>query len=321
MTSQKHLAVFALTNSWMQETVLNGAPPEFEVHFLNMKDEQEARRLLPAAEFLMTMKLPPSFVPLLKKCKLVQIHGVGYDGIDTKGLAKAGIPLAACPEGTITGLAEHVILLILALYKQLVRLHESMREGKYDNMVWRSGCHLLRGKVVGIVGLGRAGRRVAQLALGFETRLIYYDTIRAEPSLEEELRVTYVPFDALLTQADIVSVHTPLTEKTMGLFGPREFARMKPGCLFINTSRGGTYDMNALYESLRSGHLGGAGLDVFNPDPPPPDHPILQLSNVICTPHMSAGTVEAQIEKVQVQFDNFKRVLRGEVPRNLLQID
>lgn len=320
MTSKKYVAVYSLSDPWMRETVLKGAPPEFEVHFLNMADEEQARRLLPMADFLMSMRFPSSYIPLLKKCKLVQLHGVGFDGIDTKGLANAGIPIALCPEGTITGLAEHVILLILALYRKVIHLHQSMREGKHDAMGWRSGCHHFMGKTLGIVGFGRAGQRVAHLARGFETNLIYFDVIRASSSLEEDLKARYVPFDELLTEADILSVHTPLTDKTRGLFGAAEFARMKPGALFINTSRGGTYDMDALYESLRSNHLGGAGLDVFNPEPPPPDHPILQLPNVICTPHMSAGTVESQLEKVKVQFDNFRRVLRGEAPRNLLNV-
>jgi glyoxylate reductase len=320
MTSQKLVAVFTLTHPWMQETVLKAAPPQFEVLFLNIKDEGAAQKLLPRADFLMTMKLPSTYLPLLKNCKLVQLHGVGYDGVDTEGLAKLGIPIAACPEGTITGVAEHTVLLILALYKQLVRVHESMREGKYDSMAWRPGSHLLCGKTLGIVGLGRAGRRVSHVVRGFDINLIYYDLFRAPAAVEEELGATYVPFGELMSRADIISVHAPLTAETRGLFGAHEFARMKPGALFINTSRGGTYDLDALYERLRSGHLGGAGLDVFSPEPPPPDHPILRLPNVICTPHTAAGTVESQLEKVQVQFDNFMRVLRGETPRNLLKL-
>src|SRR5205814_9459440 len=130
----------------------------------------------------------------------------------------------------------------------------------------------------------------------------------------------YVPFDALLTQADVVTVHVPITPETRGLFGAKEFARMKAGALFINTSRGDTYDMDALYRALSAGELGGAGLDVFNPEPPPADHPIRKLPNVICTPHMATGTVEAHLQKVQAQFDNFRRVLHGELPHNLVRL-
>ena len=321
MTSEKPVVIYALTlHPWMKEMVIAGALPQFEVLFLDIKDEGAVRSVLPRADFLVTMKLPAAYVPLLQNCKLVQLHGVGYDGIDVGGLARAGIPLASCPEGTIVGVAEHTILLILALYKQLVPVHESMREGKYDHMGWRANSHLLLGKTVGIVGLGRVGRRVAQLIHNFESKLIYYDVSRPSAAVEQELGATYARFEELLTQADIITVHAPLTPETRGLFGSSEFARMKPGALFINTSRGGTYDMDALYESLRSGHLGGAGLDVYNPEPPPPDHPILRLPNVICTPHTAAGTVESQRLKVQVQFENFMRVLRGETPHNLLKV-
>jgi phosphoglycerate dehydrogenase-like enzyme len=320
MISKKSVAVFALTEPWMQEMMLKAAPSEFEVCFIDLKDKEAAQKLLPRADFLMTTRLPEAYVPLLKNCKLVQIHGVGYDGIDTKGLARAGIPLAFTPEGTILGVAEHTLLLILALYKQLVPIHESMREGKYNSMSWRVNSHLLFGKTVGVIGFGRVGRRVSRLIRGFEIDLLYHDVFRPSAAIEQEMGATYAAFAEVLARADIISVHTPLTDKTRGLFGAGEFAQMKSGALFINTSRGETYDMNALYESLRSGHLGGAGLDVFNPEPPPPDHPILRLPNVICTPHTSAGTIEAQQMKAQVQFENFMRVLRGETPHHLLNL-
>ena len=161
---------------------------------------------------------------------------------------------------------------------------------------------------------------MAQLAKGFEPRIIYYDVFRPPEDVEQELEAEFVPFDELLAQADIITVHTLLTPETKGLFAADEFARMKPDALFINTSRGGTYDMDALNETLRSGHLSGAGLDVFNPEPPPPDHPILQLPNVICTPHMATGTVEAHLMKAEAQFENFRRVLRGETPHNLVSL-
>jgi phosphoglycerate dehydrogenase-like enzyme len=250
---------------------------------------------------------------------LVQLRGVGYDGVAFEALTQAGIPLAATPAGTIIGVAEHTILLILGLYKQIVQVHEQMREGTFDNIGWRANSHFLYEKTLAIVGLGRIGQRAAHLVRAFDVNLIYFDIVRPPQEVEVQLGAKYVPFGELLPQADIISVHTPLTPETEGLFDADAFARMKPGALFINTSRGGTYDMDALYESLRSGHLGGAGLDVFNPEPPPPDHPILQLPNVICTPHMATGTVEAHIYKITQQFDNFKRMLDGEKPLNLIE--
>lgn len=321
MASARPVAVFAISSAWWQEVVLGVAPPDIDVRFLSdPKNPEQVRDLLPRADVLMTSQLPAEWVPLLGRCKLVQLAGVGHDKVDLQALADAGIPLASTPEGTIVGVAEHTILLILALSKQLVQVHESLRRGEYDGQRWRANSHFFHERTLGIVGLGRIGKRVAHLARGFEARLIYFDAFRPPHDVERELDVAFVPFDGLLAQADIVSVHAPLTAETRGLFGAEAFARMKPGALFVNTSRGGTYDMDALYESLRSGHLGGAGLDVFNPEPPPPDHPILRLPNVIATPHMATGTVEAHLQKAEAQFANFRRTLRGEAPHNPITV-
>jgi phosphoglycerate dehydrogenase-like enzyme len=184
--------------------VLKAAPPEFEVKFLNVNDPTQVQTLLPQADFIMINDLPAEWVALLKRCKLVQHQGVGYDGIDVAALKQAAIPLATTPEGTIIGVAEHTILLILALYKQLVQVHQSMRQGKFLNIDWRINSHFLYQKTLGIVGFGRIGRRVAQLARGFEVRLIYYDLFRPSEAVEQEFGVSYVPFEELVSQADII---------------------------------------------------------------------------------------------------------------------
>src|SRR5262249_7560349 len=146
------------------------------------------------------------------------------------------------------------------------------------------------------------------------------DVRRAPADVEDALGGRYVSFGELLAAADVVSVHTPLTPETRGLFGAAEFARMKPGAPFVNPAPGGTHDMDALAAGLQSGHLGGAGLDVFNPQPPPADHPIRRLPNVVLTPHMATGTVEAHLEKARAQFANFQRVGRGEPPVNVVTL-
>lgn len=320
MNETRPVAVFMLSHPWMQAIVQQAAPADMEVRFVDPQDTAAIERVLPDADFLMTVTLPAAWVPLLRRCKLVQHQGVGYDGIDVAALKRAGIPLALTPEGTTVGVAEHTILLILALYKQLVPVHESMRAGQFDSLGWRADSHFFDGKTLGLVGLGRIGRRVAHLAQAFGARLLYFDVMRAPVEAEQALGIRYVAFRELLAASDVVSVHTPLTPETQGLFNAATFACMKRGALFINTSRGGTYDMDALYRVLHSGHLGGAGLDVFNPEPPPPDHPLLQLPNVICTPHMATGTVEAHLQKAAAQFRNFRRVWQGETADNLVDI-
>jgi phosphoglycerate dehydrogenase-like enzyme len=319
MHTHRALAVFNFADRWMREMILLEAPPGFDVRFIDdPADAGRARAALAEADFLVTLELPAAWVPWLRRCRLVQHQGVGYDGIDLPALRAAGIPLAVTPEGTILGVAEHTILFILALYKRLPEVHASLRRGEFDRLAWRPQCHFFAGRTLGVVGFGRIGRRVAHLARAFDVEVVYTDVRRAPAAVEAEVRARYLPLDELLAEADVVSVHTPLTPETRGLFGAAEFARMKPGALFVNTARGGTYDMDALCKALQSGHLGGAGLDVFNPQPPPPDHPILTLPNVVLTPHMATGTVEAHREKARAQFANFQRVLRGEPPLNLV---
>jgi phosphoglycerate dehydrogenase-like enzyme len=317
--SERAVALFNFADPWMREVIAEVAPPGFDVRFIdNPADAGRLHGLLPEADFLVTLELPAAWVPWLRRCRLVQHQGVGYDAIDVAALAAAGIPLGVTPEGTTVGVAEHTILLILALYKRLPEVHASLRRGEFDRLAWRPHCHFFAGKTLGVVGFGRIGQRVARLARAFDAPVIYSDVRPAPAAVEAELGARRRPFDDLLAEADVVTVHTPLTPETRGLFGAGEFARMRPGALFVNTARGGTYDMGALDEALRSGHLGGAGLDVFNPQPPPKDHPILRLPNVVLTPHMATGTVEAHREKARAQFANFERVLHGETPRNLV---
>jgi phosphoglycerate dehydrogenase-like enzyme len=319
--SRRPVAVFDLPPEWMRDVTRRVAPPGFDVRFLDREDPGAADRLLPDADFYVVWTMPSEEVGLLRRCKLVQLAGVGYDDIPVADILRTGIPVASTPEGTVVGVAEHAIMLILGLYKHVAEVHASMRAGRFDTFGFRPSSHFFAGKTLGIVGFGRIGRRVARLACAFDARVIYHDVVRADPGVERSLGATRVPLAQLVSEADAITVHTTLTPESTGLFDAARFARMKPGAIFINTSRGGTYDMDALYASLRDGHLAGAGLDVFNPEPPPSDHPIFQLPNVLCTPHMATGTIEATQQKAESQFANFQRVLRGEPPLNLVVLE
>jgi len=317
--ARRPVAVFNFSNAWMRRTILAAAPSMFEVRFIDdPRDPAELDRLLPGADFLVTIALPADWGARLKRCQLVQLQGVGSDAVDLRALREARVPLAITPEGTTVGVAEHTIMLILALNKRLAEVHDSVVGGGFDSLRWREMCHTFSGSTLGLIGFGRIGQRVALLARAFGARVIYHDIERMPFDVDSEFDTEYRPFDQLLAEADVVSVHTPLNRDTELLFGAREFGLMKPGSLFINTSRGGTYDMDALADAIRSGQVRGAGLDVFNPQPPPADHPLLKLKSVLCTPHMAAGTVESHTEKARSQFANFERVIRGEKPVNLL---
>ncbi len=319
MAEKEACIVYNFTNPWMREVIRQSAPDRFDIRFIDdTTDESALAQLLAEADFLVTIELPATWAKWLTRCKLVMTQGVGYDAVDVAALREAKIPLALTPEGTTEGVAEHTILFILALYKRLAEVDASVTRGEFDKIGWRSKCHLFYGKTLGLVGFGRIGQRVAHLARAFDVRVLYTDVQQASPEVETNLEAEYRDFDQLLSDSDIISLHTPLTEGTKGLFGKKQFIAMQPGALFINTSRGGTYDMDALHEAISSGHLGGAGLDVFNPQPPPADHPILQLPNVLCSPHMATGTVETHHEKAAAQFENFRRALEGLPPKNLI---
>lgn len=312
--SSKPLVVFTTIHPWVQSVVEAVCPPEFEFHFLDLNDAAATAAWLPKANFLVCLRLSAAQAHLLTQCQLVMHNGVGYDAIDQKTLHEMGIPLAVTPAMTAEGVSEHALMMMLALSKQLVPAHISMQKGQFDLFGWREGSHTLFGKTMGIVGLGRIGRRVAHLARAFGCEVIYNDLVPAPPELTQRLALTRVSFDELINSADVITVHVPLTELTAGMFGAAEFASMKPKSLFINTSRGGTYDLDALYESLAAGHLRGAGLDVYEPEPPPINHPILHLPNVLCTPHIASGTVERQYAINRTQFENCQRVLAGQRP-------
>jgi phosphoglycerate dehydrogenase-like enzyme len=298
------------------EIVAAECPPELSVEFLERGGDDELLARLPDYEFVVALPFRARHFEAAAKLRFLQAPGVGYDGINVAAARARGIPVAATPEGTIEGVAEHVLLLMLALNKQLLLADRALREGRW--LVWqlRPTSFMLAGQTLGLVGLGRIGREVARRARGFGVTLVYHDPVRPAASVETELGVRYLPLDDLLRTADIVSLHTPLTAETRGLIAARELGLMKPTAILINTSRGGIVDEPALVAALREGRLRGAGLDVFAEEPIRPDHPLLALPSVVLTPHIATGTRQAMAIKARAQFANILRVLRGEPPLN-----
>ena len=319
MTAGRPMILYNIGHPWVRSVAREHVPDAFDLRFIDEAVPGAIEALLPEADFLVTGRVPPEWIPLLKRCRLVQKFGVGLDTVDVDGLRRAGIPLATSPTLTPEGVAEHTLTLILVLWKLLIPIHLSVREGGFDMFGRREDIHVVNGKTVGIVGLGRIGRRVAHLAHAFGTEILYADPIPAPPELERQLGARRTSFDEVIERSDVVTAHTPLTEETRQMFGAAEFARMKRGALFINTCRGGTYVLDDLYSALDSGHLGGAGLDVFDPEPPPVDHPLRRLPNVVLTPHNASGTVERHHAIARGQFVNCQRVLDGEVPLHLVE--
>lgn len=247
------------------------------------------------------------------KLRMIQHQGVGHERIDKQALKARGVPLALCPAGTTIGVAEHTILLMLAVYKRLVVADTKMRQGTWLQWGLRSTSFELCGKTIGLVGFGRIGQAVAKRAHAFDARILFHDAlIPTPPAATSAWAVESVGLDELLRRSDIVSIHVPTTDETRKFMNAARFAQMKRSAVFINTSRGAVVDELALIRALRDRVIAGAGLDVFEKEPINPDNPLLALDNVVLTPHIAAGTVDALTEKMRSVFENLQRCVAGE---------
>jgi len=299
--------------------IMRGAMPDgFELLTPETGTRDEVMRLLPDADFVITVAMDAAMLGAARKLRLVQLAGVGFDKIDLGAATRAGIPVCQTIEGTIAGVAEHAVLLTLAVLRRLVEADASVRRGEW--LVWqlRPTSYQLAGKSVGLFGLGRIGQEAARRFRAFGTEILYADVVRADAAVERELGARFVSFDELLSAADVISLHAPLSPETRGRFGAEAFGRMKPAAVFVNTARGGLVDEPALVAALRDGVIAGAGLDVFAEEPPPAGHPLFALSNVVLTPHCATGTRDSVAEKARAACDNFARALRGERPLHVV---
>ena len=302
------------------EAVVRSRLPPLLALRVRRADETPASALADADFALVaTTPLPEKAIAAAPRLRLIQHQGVGYDQTDVVAAASRGIPVALCPAGTSVGVAEHVFLLILALYKRLIAADASLRGGQWLQWALRPSSYEVAGKTLGILGLGRIGQQVARRANAFDADVVYYDVVRVTAETEQALAVRYAPFHDVLVQADILSLHLPYSAVTHHLIGAEALARMKPSSVLINTARGPLVDEAALVDALRSGQIVGAGLDVFETEPLLPDHPLLTLPNVVVTPHIAAGTVDALVAKLDACFANMLRVARGDAPLHVVE--
>jgi phosphoglycerate dehydrogenase-like enzyme len=305
--------------AFVDRLVYNQCPAGFQVvPMARDASAAERARVLADADFLMgswvttAVKLGEADFQAGQRLKLVQLMSAGYEHVDLDLAARYGVPVAHFGDAMASVVAEHTLLLILALYRRLVTLDAAVRAG-----AWRTGepvLHELRGKRIGLVGLGLIGREVAVRLLGFQCEVTYFARRKLSAEAEQMLGVHYVGFDELLRGSDVVSLHVPLAPSTRVLIGSRELGLMKSGAVLVNTSRGAVVDRSALFSALASGALAGAGLDVLDPES---SDPLLQLPNVVFTPHNAGQAEEVWPRIVQTCFANIERVARGEPPRFL----
>lgn len=301
------------------------APPELEL--LTLASGEEAERLALAAEaeavVVAASRFTEAHLAAARRLRFVQHQGVGWqDTVAWQGLAARGIPLATTPQGTTLPVAEMTVLLALAALRRLPFADAELRQGRWHVNALRPVSRNLAGRVVGYVGFGRIGQAAAERFAAFGTSGIYVDpAVTLTPAEEARLRVRRAAsLDALLAEAEIVTLHLPVTASSRNLIDTAAIARMRPGAVLVNTARGGLVDEAALAEALREGRLLAAALDVFETEPPPADHPLLALPNVVLTPHISAGTLDAFEEKLAAAFANVAAFFAGGSIRNAVAL-
>jgi D-3-phosphoglycerate dehydrogenase len=255
-----------------------------------------------------TSPLPAELLDRAERLKVVSRHGVGYDNIDVEALTRRGIPLAIAADANATAVAEHTLYFMLSLAKQGLRYDRATRESGWAVRNSLAAVDLL-GRRVLVMGFGRIGREVAKRCAAFGMAVMVYDPYVQANVIEAAGDYRSVPdFEEALPETDVLTVHMPLGADSRGLIGAAELAALPPHAFVINCARGGIIDEAALHDALTSGRIAGAGLDVFDQEPPPDDHPLFGLDNVILTPHSAGLSKEAA---VRMAISTARNVLAG----------
>jgi len=271
---------------------------------------------------LLTDRIDSKILEYGKNLKVVSNYAVGFNNIDVGAATKRGIYVTNTPGILTETTADCTWALLLAISRRIAEADRHVRSGKWVH-AW--GPHMfigsdVHGKTLGIIGLGRIGSTVAKRAKGFYMDLIYYDVNRRE-DLEDKLGIVFKNLDDVLSESDFVTIHIPLTKQTHHLIGQRELSMMKKTAYLINTSRGPVIDEKALYEALKERVIAGAAMDVFEEEPIDPKSPLLELDNIVVTPHIASASVETRTKMAVVAAENLVSVLQGKEPPNLVNPD
>lgn len=254
----------------------------------------------------------------LERCRLIANCKTGYDNVDLEAATRRGVLVTNVPDYSVNEVSTHAMALLLACARKLFQYDAATRQGKW--MVVLPPVHRLQGQTLGIIGLGRIGRALVPKAQAFGLRVIACDPYIPAAAMEE-LGVAQVELDTLVRESDYISLHVVLTPENRGMIGMAELQKMKPTAYLINAARGQLVNEADLYTALKEGIIAGAGLDVLDtidPQPPNPDNPLLKLSNVIFTAHSAHYSAEAFADLVRRPAEEVARVLRGELPRYLV---
>jgi formate dehydrogenase len=289
--------------------------------------EHELDKHLHDTDILITTPFHPAYITAERiknapKLKMIITAGVGSDHVDLNAAKDANIMVAEVTGSNVVSVAEHTVLTILSMLHNFIEAHQQVASGGWDVASVASRSFDLEGKVVGTVGIGRIGLRVMQRLKPFGcAELLYYDYQTLPSDMEKEIGVKRVSsLEELVSRCDVVSIHCPLYEKTRGLFNKDLISKMKRGSYLVNTARGAIVDRDAVVEALKAGHLAGYGGDVWNPQPPPQDHPWRTMPRNDMTPHYSGSTLDAQSRYAAGVKDILERWLKKQAqkPENLI---
>jgi len=314
---QPKIVIF-LSNEAQVEPARAMAPPGAELRIFTKRGAPEVMEAMRDAAYLIAT-VPPfemndAFYRSCPELKLVQLLIAGYDKYDIEAARRAGVTIATNGGANSAGVAEHAIMLMLALKRHLLRYHGDVVGGRW----WKFGAMPritdLNGSTLGIVGFNTIGRHLAQLARAFGMNVVYHDVARLAPHEEQAAGVAFRLLHELLRASDVVSLHVPLLPSTRHLIGAPELEMMKPDAILINTSRGPVVDEAALYAALVDGQIAGAGLDVLETEPPATDNPLFALGNVVLTPHQAGHIVHYLEPALRNAFLNIQRVHGGASP-------
>ncbi|MHB1708053.1 MAG: 2-hydroxyacid dehydrogenase [Thermoplasmataceae archaeon] len=280
--------------------------PDLEVRTDTDFDRSEADVLVVTTFTRVDSELLGKFPSL----KFLQVASTGYDNVDMNAVRNRGVIMSNIPVANKESVAEHVIAMTLSLLKDMRFLDKELRSGNWPMI---TGSRELKGKTFGIVGMGAIGIRLAERLLPFEVAIVYHDVRRLPEEREQNLGLTYLPFERLLEVSDVISIHVPLTKDTEKMFSSSAFMKMKEGAILINTSRGEVVDEQDLIEAVKRKGI-RAGLDVFAAEPPDFSSELFRLDNVIFSPHIAGVTVESQQRFITETVSNVLRYAQGVDP-------
>ena len=300
------------------EAIISFNPAGFTTTVVDGKSAEDQQvEAVQDADFIMAFraKLTERILRSAKKARLVQILSAGYDSINLKLLRELGIPCANNGGANSRAVADHAVLAMLSLYRRLMAADRAVREGRWSAAIDGMNTFEMANKVVGVLGFGNIGQKVARRVQAFDAIVQYYDKFPLPRTREKALKVKRVSLDNLFRTSDIITFHAPLTNETRHVVNREHLAMMKPTAVIINTSRGPVVDEAALFEALQQKRIAGAGLDVFEKEPVDPGNPLLKLENVVASPHSAGTTWDTWFRRADFAYQNMKRVWDGKAPQ------